>query len=548
MEYQWSPCLQTLEAHRASVSSVYFFNDSKFLTSGSADGTVRLWNTSNGECLTTQEKNAPVSSIAPFQEPKFAILTPIHRHRWRNNKYRESTIEVCDTTSNSCCTAKMNGGDTGMCCLAVWDSRFVVIGSMSGMIKIWDTQNRERIQTLEGHRDTVAEVSISPQLNLLASASYDNDIRIWDLHSRECVQILTEHRSSVKSVAFSPNSLLLASGSIDHSIRLWSTRDWHCIYVLGRSVSRPPNAIWRALTRSLAFSHDSNVLAVGSELGDIHLWDTSNGRLLQTFKGHRDSISSVAFSHDSKLLASGSDDFTIRIWDATSRQNLRDFNVHHAEAIPYFSHDSTLIATTDDDCPYDVKIWDAQDGKCLQSINDWDGGKIKNLIFSRDLKYLVSDSADNNIRFWDISAGQCMRIFKYDFFQYPSYTNDMAQIFADYPDFQYRLGSGTVVQPSYFAKGPSFAEHKAYIRAAGLGMSVDGARITWNYECLLWLPLEYRPKHAENTVLLGSKLYISCASGRVLLFNFDVTEISRLAGREQILQHLPPWGWLEHLS
>lgn len=529
MEYQWSPCLQTWEAHTSSVSSVYFFNDSKSLTSGSADGTVRIWNTSKGECLTTQQKHRPVSSIALLQEPKFAILTPIYHHRWRNNKYRESTVEVYDASSRSC-TARMTGGDTGMCCITVWDSRFIVIGSMNGMIKVWDTENTERIHTLEGHRDIVAEFSISQNSNLLASASYDNDIRIWDLHSRECVRILTEHRNSVKSVAFSPDSLLLASESIDHSILLWSTQDWNCIYVLGQSVPPPQNTIWRDLTRSLVFSHDSNVLAVGSELGDIQLWDTSNGQLLQTFKGHSGSILSVTFSHDSKLLASGSDDSTIRIWDATSRQHLRDFNVHHAEAIPYFSHDSTLIATTGNDYPYDVKIWHAQDGKCLQSINDWDGGKINNLIFSRGLKYFISDSSDDKMRrVWDIDTGQCMGIF-----QNSPYTN-MEKISSNHRDLQLVLANGTMVQSSYFAKGPRFDEHRAieppaWRPSTGLGMSIDGAQITWNDKCLLWLPPEYRPnRFGVDGILAGSKFYISCTSGRVLLFDLDLDLISQLA-------------------
>jgi WD40 repeat protein len=39
------------------------------------------------------------------------------------------------------------------------------------------------------------------------------------------------------------------------------------------------------------------------------------GFLQQTLKGHSDSVRSVAFSHDSKLLASASDGNTVKVWD-----------------------------------------------------------------------------------------------------------------------------------------------------------------------------------------------------------------------------------------
>ena len=69
---------------------------------------------------------------------------------------------------------------------------------------------------------------------------------------------------------------------------------------------------------SVAFSHDSNLLASASSDKTVKIWDASTGALQQTLEGHSNQVTSVAFSHDSKLLVSASRDHTVRIWDTST--------------------------------------------------------------------------------------------------------------------------------------------------------------------------------------------------------------------------------------
>jgi WD40 repeat protein len=55
MSHGWSACLQTLEGHSSSVSSVAFSHDSTRLASASYDSTVKIWDASSGACLQTLE-------------------------------------------------------------------------------------------------------------------------------------------------------------------------------------------------------------------------------------------------------------------------------------------------------------------------------------------------------------------------------------------------------------------------------------------------------------------------------------------------------------
>ncbi|RYP43887.1 hypothetical protein DL768_009592 [Monosporascus sp. mg162] len=67
---------------------------------------------------------------------------------------------------------------------------------------------------------------------------------------------------------------------------------------------------------SVAFSHDSKLVASASGDKTVRIWSADTGVLQQTLEGHSDSVRSVAFSHDSKLVASASGDKTVRIWSA----------------------------------------------------------------------------------------------------------------------------------------------------------------------------------------------------------------------------------------
>ena len=119
-----------------------------------------------------------------------------------------------------------------------------------------------------------------------------------------CLQTLEGHSNAVISVAFSHDSTLLASASWDNTVKIWDASSGACLQTLkGHSVT----------VTSVAFSHDSAQLASASGDKTVKIWDASNGACLQTLVSHSYWVRSVAFSHDSAQLASASDDNTIKM-------------------------------------------------------------------------------------------------------------------------------------------------------------------------------------------------------------------------------------------
>jgi WD40 repeat protein len=53
--------------------------------------------------------------------------------------------------------------------------------------------------------------------------------------------------------------------------------------------------------------------------GRIRIWNTENGRLVATLRGHKKGTDTIAFSPNGKLLASAGKDNTIRFWRVPPR-------------------------------------------------------------------------------------------------------------------------------------------------------------------------------------------------------------------------------------
>ena len=257
---------------------------------------------------------------------------------------------------------------------------------------------------------------------------------------------------------------------------------------------------------SVTFSHDSKLLASASWDKTVKVWDASNGQCLQTLEGHSHTANSVTFSHDSKLLASASGDNTVKVWDTSNGQCLQTLEGHSRYVTSVtFSHDSKLLASASWDKT--VKVWDANNGQCLQTL-EGHSHKADSVTFSHDSKLLASASGDKTVKVWDASNGQCLQTLHIE--------RRVSIKSFDCTNSYLSTDKGTIhLSPS---PDEGVAELDPEIPRFQHGISSDDTWITWNSVNLLWLPPEHRP--FTYTVAL-SNICIVCASGRVLIFNFD---------------------------
>jgi len=210
--------------------------------------------------------------------------------------------------------------------------------------------------------------------------------------------VFTDIFGAITSVAFSPDGEVVAAGTNEGQIHLWQVMDGQPLFTYEGHTD------W---VLAVAFSPTEQILASGSADHTIRLWDIRTGQCLRTLTGHTDWILSVAFSADGQTLASSGHDSTIRLWNVQRGQCLQTLADHTdwIRAVAFSPTDPILASGSVDQT---VRLWDARSGRCLKTLAGH-SGEIRSVAFSRDGQTLASGSVDQTIRLWDVQRGRCLK-------------------------------------------------------------------------------------------------------------------------------------------
>ncbi|TBR57420.1 hypothetical protein B4U84_15530 [Westiellopsis prolifica IICB1] len=285
---------KTFKGHSDLVRSVAFSPDGKTLASGSYDSTIKIWNVTTGQEITTLKGHSnSVNSVAFSPDGKTLA-----------SRSDDGAIKIWNVTTGQ--EIRTLNGYSGVSSVAFSpDGKTLASGSYGNTMKIWNVATGQEIASLENHYRRVNSVAFSPDGKTLASGSRDSTIIIWNVATGQEIRYLKVHSGSVGELTFSPDGKTLVSGSQNRTIIIWNVTTGQEI----RTLNSHPYGV-----NSVAFSPDGRTLASGSRDSTIIIWNVGTAQEIRTLRGHSGSVNSVAFSPDGKTLASGSADATIKIW------------------------------------------------------------------------------------------------------------------------------------------------------------------------------------------------------------------------------------------
>ncbi len=260
----------------------------------------------------------------------------------------------------------------------------ILASSAHNIIHLWNLEAGKKQRSLSGHQNWVSALAISPNGQVLASASLDRTVKLWNLATGELIGTLYSGRAT--TLAFSPDGQTLATGS-----RLLRWADG--------TLSRPGVQLWNLATQkwqdtigeqpvtAIAFSPNGEILAEGNQ--KTSLWQVNSKKLMHSVNSGV--LTALAFSRDGETLFTGSS--RMKLWSVNSGVLLHTFGIGASDLA--LTPDGQTLAVA---VGGTVQFWQPDTEDYLGMLRgSWYSGL--SVDFALDGKAIVSSSSDG-IRIW----------------------------------------------------------------------------------------------------------------------------------------------------
>jgi len=337
------------ETERGMVSAISFSHDGQRIATGNADGTIKVWNVQQGQCLAEMERQT-------------------------HAKYK------------------------GVSCLAFAPDNLclAVTGVKDSIVGLWNVESGTQLiqyygasQDVSNFCGVIRPVAFSPDNRLLACLNTADTISIWDLNTHVCLATLNEYTGVVESLCFSPCAGYLAAGGRHGGVQVWDTNTWKIYKIY---------ADYDMARVSLVYSQDGVLYATETSDNMARVTDIEQEDKGWTAVKEIGNIQSAKFSSDCQFVVAGTKEWMV--WKAGDSQPRRFPHAHtyFPDSVVFSPDRKTLAAACWND---GVKLWNITEPSQPPIHFDLPG-KYHRVSLSSDGTFLATGIDENIVKVWNV--------------------------------------------------------------------------------------------------------------------------------------------------
>ena len=361
--------LKTLRPHSSPVITTATDQSGTLAATGSADGTIKVWDIRGGYTTHTFRGHTGVISALHFFEKADHVKGYALANKSRKAKYahQESTGDIDKARSST-----TNAGDDS-------PNLHVASGSEDGKIKVWSLAKRKPVANLDSHVSVVRGIDFTSKSNVLVTASRDKTVILWDSQTWKPVRVIPI-LESVEAVGFLKNDNIIYTGGESGVTRVWERlggRELTNGQGAGNDNNRIVDVLYCPEMEFVLSVHADQTLVLQST-ADLETMTLLKGGIsplpvLRRISGTHDEIIDMAYiTQKRSLLALATNSESVRIVDLSTKSSLQD----SSRSGTYFGADVAALKGHED-----IVI-------CLDV--DWSGC------------WLATGAKDNTARLWSI--------------------------------------------------------------------------------------------------------------------------------------------------
>ena len=222
------------------------------------------------------------------------------------------------------------------------DGKILVMGSYDKKISIWNVEKRSVISTIDCDMQ-ILKLEFTSDGKQIAVA-LGQKVEIWNISCKNPTLSATI-KSGAYSISFLGSSMKFISTSENGIIKVWNSKDntvnhefttplgdivfssvskngqiislsdTNDIYIIHmKDKGSPRSLLINARSTCIAISPRGDIIASALPDANIVLFNTYNGKMIGTLKGHHRRINTLCFTPDGNNLISGGDDRILYVW------------------------------------------------------------------------------------------------------------------------------------------------------------------------------------------------------------------------------------------